>query len=129
MANSPAEIIDLEKITLGDHAVLFYKEEINMLNTAAVFVKNSLKNNERCLYIDTAPMHKKLIEILKEIIDDLDYYLDNQKLLLLTKEDSYGNPSEFNADAMIDLIIEEVKKSKKRRFKGLKYYRRIKRCS
>ena len=119
MVNSPAEIIDLEKINLGDHAVLFYKEEINMLNTAAVFIKNSLENNEICLFIDTAPMHKKIIKILKVLIDDLEYYLDSKQLLLLTKEESYGDPAEFDSDAMINLIITEVKKAKKDGYQGL----------
>jgi HD-GYP domain-containing protein (c-di-GMP phosphodiesterase class II) len=119
MANSPAEIIDLEKINLGDHAVLFYRKEVNMLNTAAAYIKNSLENDEKCIYIDTEPMHEKIIELLKRDINHLNYYLNSNQLLLLTKEESYGNPSEFDADAMIDLITVEVKKALKAGYKGL----------
>ena len=118
MSDFSTEVIDIEKINLGDHAVLFYKEEIEMLNATAAFIKNSLKNNERCLYIDPSSMHKRIINFLKESIADLDYYLNTKQLLLLTKEDSYGDPSEFDAETMINLIIEEVKKAKKDGYKG-----------
>lgn len=119
MANSPAEIIDLEKINLGDHAVLFYRDEVNMINTAAAYIKNSLENNEKCLYIDTEVIHKKIIGLLKNSISNFDYYLNSKQLLLLTRKESYGNPSEFDADAMIDLITAEVKKALDDGYNGL----------
>mgnify|MGYP006278950725 FL=1 len=119
MANSPAEIIDLEKINLGDHAVLFYRDEVNMINTAAAYIKNSLENNEKCLYIDTEVIHKKIIGLLKNSISNFNYYLNSKQLLLLTRKESYGNPSEFDADAMIDLITAEVKKALDDGYNGL----------
>ncbi|MFN2340652.1 MAG: MEDS domain-containing protein [Halanaerobium sp.] len=83
MENSPAKIIDLEKINLGDHAVLFYKEETIMLNTAAVFIKNSLKNNERCLYIDPQGYKEDKVEEyeIKSWLKNIDKYQKKEKIM------------------------------------------------
>ncbi|MGM0549025.1 MAG: MEDS domain-containing protein [Bacillota bacterium] len=119
MNNFPVNIINLDKIKLGDHTVLFYTKEAEMINSTAAFIKSSLIKAEKCLYIDSQEIHQKVKKVLKKELNNYQQYVEAQQLLFLTKEDSYGNPAQFNSDKMIKLIIQEVKKAKKEGYQGL----------
>lgn len=119
MNDFSTNIINLDKINLGDHTVLFYIKEVEMINSTAAFIKSSLIKDEKCLYIDNEQVHQKVKMRLKKELNNYQKYIESKQLLFLTKENSYGNPAQFNSDKMINLIIKEAKKAKREGYQGL----------
>lgn len=118
----PADIKKVENIdslNLGDHAVLFYRKNREVLSSAFTFIKRALINNQKCIYIDNKSQHDKILEEFDTSDFELSQYLKNDQLKLLTKEEVYGSPENFNADQMINLLKEKTDSALAKGFKGL----------
>ena len=59
MAENIENIKNIRLIKPGDHAVLFYEDQEELLQAVHSFVKRSLKNKEKCIYIDSKDNQKK----------------------------------------------------------------------
>lgn len=62
------KIENISSINIGDHAVLFYKKNEELLTAVHSFVKRSLKNNEKCIYIDSKSNQKKILAELNKTL-------------------------------------------------------------
>jgi len=113
------KIDNMDKLKLGDHTVLLYEDEVNIISSLVSFIEASLKRGEKCLYIEGDADTKLLIATLKKQLDDYDRYLKNSQLHFLSKEETYALSNKFKADEMIDLIKEEADQALKEGFKGL----------
>ncbi|RAK06930.1 PAS domain S-box-containing protein/putative nucleotidyltransferase with HDIG domain [Halanaerobium saccharolyticum] len=113
------EIENINLLDLGDHAVLFYEGNEELLSAIHAFIKGSLKNNEKCIYIDEKANQKKILAELNNSIGNIDDLLKSGQLQLFVLEKLYGNPDDFSADDMISLIETNVKLAKKEGYKGL----------
>ncbi|MFN2340180.1 MAG: MEDS domain-containing protein [Halanaerobium sp.] len=119
MPETKVGIKNINLLAVGDHTVLFYKQESEKTNAAFSFIKYSLDNELKCLYIEEAEKQKRVKDQFVKSSIDLKAYLNSGQLIFLTKEEAYGGPSEFKVDDMINLIEEKVKKARKENFKGL----------
>jgi PAS domain S-box-containing protein len=114
-----SEIENLDKLNTGDHTVLLYENETEIIASSASFIKTSLSRNEKCLYIEGDAQTELLIEELKKQITDLDRYLANGKLQILSKEETYALSDKFEADQMIELLKEKSLKAVEEGYNGL----------
>lgn len=119
MVNSSAEIENIEKIGPGIHAVLFYRRQSEVIQAVRSYLKISLENNEKCIYIDQQQNQKKVLNDLREMMTGFDKYLENEQLLVLSREEIYGDPSQFKAVDIIKLIKNFSSQAEKDGFKGL----------
>jgi len=119
MAGSKNNIKNIEKISGGDHVVLFYEKESELIDAAFCFVMQSLKNGQKCIYIDEEKNHKMLLNKLENLFSGAKEFLNKDQLQLVIKEDIYGKASEFRADNMISLIEQKVIEAQKEGYKGL----------
>jgi PAS domain S-box-containing protein len=119
MISSFTEVDDLDKLNTGDHTVLLYENETEMISSSVSFIKESLIRNEKCLYIEGDAANTLLIEELEKQIADLDRYFASGKLQILTKEDTYALSDKFEADKMIDLLKEKSLKAVEEGYSGL----------
>ncbi|RCW50416.1 HD domain-containing phosphohydrolase [Halanaerobium sp. ST460_2HS_T2] len=110
---------NINLISLGDHAVLFYEKDEEVLPAAYSFIKRSLKNNERCLYIDSEDNQEIILNELNNSMGNIDNFLKSGQLQVFDVEDLYGNPVNFSSDNMISLLEEKVKSSIKEGYTGL----------
>jgi len=104
MINPYFEIKNLDKIKEGDHIVLLYEKEREMVNSTAAFIKTSLERGDKCLYIEGDGRTELVIASLLNAVDDLDSYLESGQLLVLNKEQTYSLSDGFDGDEMIELI-------------------------
>src|SRR6056297_1929765 len=119
MKNTYEQIKNLHQAKKGDHIVLLYQEKEEYISSVIPFIKDSLKREEKCLYIDAKDNIENIKRILSNSIDDLKDYLESNQLQLLTKEQSYLMNKEFDSEKMIKLIKKEINKALKEGYKGL----------
>ncbi|SIR29683.1 MEDS domain-containing protein [Halanaerobium kushneri] len=119
MPNWEKEIKNIDLLSQGDHAVLFYEKNSDCLNSVRDFVINSLKENQKCYYIDQEENQELLLAELKNTDLDLEKYLETGQFLCLKKEEIYGTPSNFNAQKMLNLLEESVILAENEGYSGL----------
>jgi len=119
MPNWEKEIKNIDLLSQGDHAVLFYEKNSDCLNSVRDFVINSLKENQKCYYIDQEENQELLLAELKNTDLDLEKYLETGQFLCLKKEEIYGVPSNFNAQKMLNLLEESVILAENEGYSGL----------
>lgn len=113
------KIENISLINPGDHAVLFYEENEELLAAVHSFIKMSLKNNEKCIYIDSKDNQKIILAELNISIGNADEFLENEQLQFFNVEKLYGDPENFSADDMISLLEENVKLAVEEGYTGL----------
>ncbi|MGM0410792.1 MAG: PAS domain S-box protein [Bacillota bacterium] len=119
MNNPYQKIKNLNKLKTGDHVVLIYEKENEYIKSIISFVKESLKRDEKCLYIDDKKQLKKIKKELFNQINNLENYIQKGQLLLLSKEETYAADNNFDSDQMIELIKEETNKALDEGYNGL----------
>jgi len=119
MTSNFSETENINLISLGDHAVLFYEENEELLPAVHSFIKRSLKNNEKCIYIDSKDNQKKILAELNITFRNADDFLKSGQLQTFDVEELYGDPDNFSADDMITLIETNVKSAVKEGYSGL----------
>lgn len=120
MSAERKRVANINSLNLGDHAVLFYRKNREILNSVFTFIKRALVNNQKCIYIDERSQHDKILEEFRNSDFELSQYLKNDQLIMMTKKEIYGSPENFNADQMIKLLKEETDSALADGFKGLR---------
>jgi len=113
------KISNLDKIKTGDHTVLLYKNESEIISASISFIKSSLERNEKCLYIKGDAKTEILMAELRENIPELNQYLEEKQLQILSKEETYALSKKFEADKMITLLKKESLKALEEGYNGL----------
>lgn len=113
------EIKNMDLLTEGDHAVLFYEEKSEILNSVRDFIIHSLGKNQKCYYIDQADNQKLILAALKNSDLNLEKMLESGQLLCLEKEEIYGDPANFRAQEILNLIEKSVISAEKEGYSGL----------
>lgn len=113
------KIANLDKMKIGDHIVLLYKDMIEILSASVSFIKTSLARNEKCLYIKGDLDENLLLAELKKQIPDLDSNIARGQLQFLTKDETYALSNNFKADRMITKLKKESIKALKEGYAGL----------
>ena len=112
-------IENINLIDLGDHAVLFYEKNEEILNSVHAFIKNSLENNERCIYIDGLENQNKILAELRNSFGNIDYFFESGQLQFYNVKEVYGDPENFIADDMISLLEDKAKSAVNEGYNGL----------
>ena len=118
----PVKFKNIENINLidsGDHAVLFYEKNEEILNSVHAFIKNSLENNERCIYIDGLENQNKILAELRNSFGNIDYFFESGQLQFYNVKEVYGDPENFIADDMISLLEDKAKSAVNEGYNGL----------
>ncbi|MBK5254193.1 MAG: MEDS domain-containing protein [Peptostreptococcaceae bacterium] len=90
----------------GDHMVLLYEDENEVVEPLVAYIAACINRNERCIYVSGDTNMELLIETLCK---EIDYFeaLSKKQLMMLDKKDAYSKDGIFEPDKMI-LLIEEL---------------------
>jgi|GEM_PF-621353 len=113
------KIANLDKMKTGDHIVLLYKEEKEILSASVSFIKTSLDRNEKCLYIKGDLNEEILISELRKQVSNFDSYIENGQLQFLDKEETYALSDNFKAVQMIETLKKESINALEEGYQGL----------
>ncbi len=113
------KIANLDKMKSGDHIVLLYKKEKEILSASVPFIKTSLDRDEKCLYIKGNLDEETIISELRKQVSDFDSYIERGQLRFLTKEETYALSNNFKAVQMIETLKKESIKALEEGYHGL----------
>lgn len=102
----------------GDHMVLLYRNEKEVIEPLTEYIVESLLRNEKCLYISGDTEIQMLIKSIEEQID-LDQYISSGQFLMLEKTEAYSKNGEFAPDKMIGLLRELTEEALKSGYTGM----------
>lgn len=103
----------------GDHTVILYKNQKELIAPLVSFIKESLKRNKKCLYIKGDEDSEIIITELAKKIGSLSTFIDSTQLLILNKDDIYSSNGVFKAGNIINLIKEKADAAVAEGYKGL----------
>ena len=107
-----------ELVRPGDHMVLLYNDENDVVKPVVEFMVASLDRNERCIYVSGDTNMKMLKNTLGKYID-IDERIEKKDLFLLNKENAYAKDGEFEPDKMIELILSLTEESLELGYSGM----------
>lgn len=114
--NPPKTGIQLEDLKFGDHVAYFYEGKGRQFPFVVPFIKEGLKNNEKCIYI----AHESTIKDVKRAFgEEVKKYLDSGQLSVITSKDAYLRSRYFDTDKMIAFVKENIKLVLNEGYKGL----------
>src|SRR5690554_1079743 len=87
---------NLKKMKPGDHLVILYKEEEEILQPLLSYISTSLKRNEKCLYITGEENTVDIISNFQKEIMNLDEFIASGQIQFLDKKDIYARNDEFD---------------------------------
>lgn len=102
----------------GDHLVVLYKSEIEVIDTVISYLLAALERNEKCVYI-TGDADTDLIKSKLSILCDLKHYIDINQLVFLDKSETYSQSGTFVPDKMVKTLNMMGDKAIEEGFNGL----------
>jgi MEDS: MEthanogen/methylotroph, DcmR Sensory domain/HD domain len=105
-------------VNSGDHLVVLYRNEEEVVSTIVPYISESLLRGERCIYI-TGDANIELVTDRLAKVFDLEKALNDSQLVMLNNDEAYSKSGTFNPDKMIELLISETEKAIAEGFTGL----------
>jgi putative nucleotidyltransferase with HDIG domain len=97
------KIGDTTYLKQGNHLVLLYEKNEEMINIMHDYLINCLLNNEKCIYVDSDDEKELILSTIDKDIDSMKY-LEKGQLVFLEKSKAYSEGGEFKPDKMIQLL-------------------------
>jgi KaiC/GvpD/RAD55 family RecA-like ATPase len=98
-------------IQVGDHLCCLYKTEEEHHAVILPYIRQGLEKREKVIYIVDTHTANTVLAYLRDDGIDVDFYLEEGQLDLLTANESYVQDGIFNPDKMIDLLQAETDKA------------------
>ena len=108
---------NLREIELGDHICMLYDNEKAKLSTTVLFILDGLKRNELVLVLEEDK--DEILRVLNEVIDAKSF-IERERLIFHSKEESYLRDGFFDPDKMLETIAELDEKALTEGCKGLR---------
>lgn len=90
------------QIQSGEHMVILYDREEEMVEYLAAYIHSSLIHNKRCIYITNDEMDETVV---LEKIEYLSLGMEQDgDFIVLNKEEAYSKEGRFNPDKMIEFL-------------------------
>lgn len=90
------------QIQSGEHMVILYDREEEMVEYLAAYIHSSLIHNNRCIYITNDEMDETIV---LEKIESLSLGMEQDgDFIVLNKEEAYSKEGRFNPDKMIEFL-------------------------
>jgi hypothetical protein len=91
----------IQSLAQGDHVCAVYESPDDQIRHLAEYIRAGLNQGERCLYIVDDRSAAEVLDAIGAAGVDVPSALANQRLVMLTKRESYLKDGSFNPDAMI----------------------------
>src|SRR5260370_36197049 len=100
MRNTGVDIVG--HLPWGSHFCLFYETTEDLLDTLVTYCKAGLENHEFCLWVVAEPLREEdARQALKRTVPDIDRYLADHSIEIVTARDWYLHGGTFDLDRVI----------------------------
>jgi PAS domain S-box-containing protein len=108
-------------IPWGTHFCLFYETRADLLETVASYCKTGLENREFCLWVVAEPLTwEDARHALKRIVTDVDQYLADDSLEIVTAREWYFQDGTFDLNRVINGWNKKLASASARGYAGVR---------
>jgi C4-dicarboxylate-specific signal transduction histidine kinase len=108
-------------IPWGTHFCLFYETQADLLETSVSYCKVGLENQEFCLWVVAEPLTgEDARHALKRAVPDLDQYLADQSIEIVTAREWYLQDGTFDLNRVISGWNEKLARASARGYAGVR---------
>jgi len=105
----------------GTHFCLFYETREDLLETLVPYCKAGLENHEFCLWVVAEPLRQEdARQALKQTVPDIDQYLADQSIEIVTARDWYLHGGTFDLNRVIRGWNEKLARASARGYAGVR---------
>jgi PAS domain S-box-containing protein len=105
----------------GTHFCLFYETRADLLETVVCYCKAGLENQEFCLWVVAEPLTRAdARQALKRAVPDLDQYLADRSIEIVTARDWYLQDGTFDLNRVISGWNEKLARASVRGYAGVR---------
>jgi signal transduction histidine kinase len=117
----PTGIDVIGSIPWGTHFCHFYETENDLLSILVPYFKAGLENHEYCIWITSGHTTvEEAMSVLLEAVPDLDKYIQQGCIEILSHKDWYLKDGRFELDNAIRSIIDRLRIALQKDFEGLR---------
>ncbi len=108
-------------IAWGTHFCLFYETTADLLETVVSYCKTGLENREFCLWVVAEPLSwEDARHALKRVVPDLDQYLADRSIEIVTAREWYFQDGTFDLNRVINGWNEKLANASARGYAGVR---------
>src|SRR6266478_6334392 len=108
-------------IPWGTHFCLFYESGADLLETVVSYCKTGLENREFCLWVVAEPLSwEDARHALKRVVPDLDQYLADRSIEIVTAREWYFQDGTFDLNRVINGWNEKLANASARGYAGVR---------
>ena len=108
-------------IPWGTHICQFYRSKSDLVDVLVPYFKTGLESNEYCLWAASEPLcAEECLAELGRAVPNLDLYLDRRQIAVTDSRASYTGQGEFDAERILQSLIEVEESALKDDFDGLR---------
>ena len=105
----------------GTHFCLFYETKVDLLDTLISYCKAGLESEEFCLWVVAEPLTiEEAIDALKDTVRDLDRYLADSSIEIVSARDWYLQGGTFDLKRVTDGWRETLARASARGYAGVR---------
>jgi PAS domain S-box-containing protein len=109
-----------QDLQVGDHLCILYRTEKEHSHVFTEFLRQGLERNEKTLYIIDAHSADTILEYLKSDGIDVEEYVTEGQIIILTADESYTKNGIFDPDKMIQVLSQETEQALKEGYSALR---------
>ncbi len=105
----------------GTHICQFYDTEDDLADILVPYFKVGLENNEFCLWVTSRPLEvEDAKETLRKAVPDLDYYLDNGQIEIISYTCLHVTGSIYDSEKVINYWVGKLNHALENGYEGLR---------
>jgi PAS domain S-box-containing protein len=119
MRNTGVDVVG--HLAWGTHFCLFYETTEDLLETLVPYCKAGLENHEFCLWVVAEPLREEdARQALKQAVPDIDRYLSDQSIEIVTAREWYLHGGAFDLNRVIRGWNEKLARASARGYAGVR---------
>ncbi|MGE5680912.1 MAG: MEDS domain-containing protein [Bacillota bacterium] len=108
------------ELKIHDHICSIYETKDEQFSAVVPYIQDGLQKHEKCVYIADENSIDEVVDLLKNHIPEIEKVMENNSLVIISKEESYLRLGYFDPDWMMNFLIEQVKTAKTEGFNALR---------
>ncbi|MDO8682575.1 MAG: MEDS domain-containing protein, partial [Armatimonadota bacterium] len=105
----------------GTHFCQFYQTKQDLIDILVPYFKTGLENNEFCMWVTSEPLGVDEAKAsLKAVVPNLDRYLDNEQIEIISYTDWYVKDGGFERNRVLNGWVEKLNAALERGLDGLR---------
>lgn len=112
--------VEITELTPGNHLCCFYETDEEQRAVVIPFLRQGLEQGQKVLYLIDDRRSEKILKEIRQAGIEIDSYLNQEQLHILSDQDAYQRDGHFDPDRMIALLRTETDRAAADKYAALR---------